>query len=101
MTNANGLSEAERTDLCTAMSKGGWQSVYALVERIVAARESAAATRARAEGAAEADRLRAGIWALGESIYGEEGVEHNEGCEGEPDCLACIVADLRALLGGA
>lgn len=73
----------------------GFADLYAAeFDRAVAA----AATRARAEGAAEADRLRAGIWALGESIYGEEGVEHNEGCEGEPDCLACIVADLRALL---
>ena len=40
------------------------------------------------------------IWALGESIHGDEGVEHNEGCEGEPDCLACILADLRAVLDG-
>lgn len=48
--------------------------------------------RARAESAEAAhEALRAGIWALGESIHGDEG---------EPTCFACILADLRALLAG-
>lgn len=39
------------------------------------------------------------ITALADSIHGDSGGEHNSGCEGEPDCFACIEADLRRLAG--
>lgn len=47
---------------------------------------------------AEIRRLREGIERLADTIHGDSGWEHSGGCEGEPDCLACIEADLRALL---
>lgn len=34
---------------------------------------------------------------LADSIDGDSGWEHNSGCEGEPDCFACIVLDLRRI----
>lgn len=49
---------------------------------------------ARAEVAA----LRERVEALADSIHGDAGWEHDGGCEGEPDCLACIEAELRAAL---
>ena len=42
-------------------------------------------------------RLVEGIKSLADSIHGDSGWEHNAGCEGEPDCFACIEADLRHL----
>lgn len=43
-------------------------------------------------------RLRAGVETVADAIRGDSGNGHNSGCEGEPDCLACIELDLRALL---
>jgi hypothetical protein len=45
----------------------------------------------------EIARLRAAVERLADTIEGDSGVAHNYGCAGEPDCLACIVGDLRAL----
>lgn len=47
---------------------------------------------------AEHDRLREGIERLADTIHGDDGWEHNDGCVGEPDCFACIELDLRVLL---
>lgn len=57
-----------------------------------------AAERVLADRDAAIKALRAGIWELGELIHGDEGVEHVEGCQGEPTCFACILDSLRALL---
>jgi hypothetical protein len=43
----------------------------------------------------------AAIERLADSIHGDSGWAHNSGCEGEPDCLACIELDLRAILTAA
>lgn len=61
-TASNGLTEAERETLLDCRSPGALDHAlipdvtFAAVERIVAAREAAAATRARAEGAEQALR---------------------------------------------
>jgi len=57
--------------------------------------------QALAEQQAEIRRLRDGIEALADTIDGDDGVAHNYGCEGEPTCLACIVADLRLIASGS
>jgi hypothetical protein len=52
----------------------------------------------------ETENLRAMLAAverLADSIHGDSGWEHNSGCEGEPDCFACIELDLRAILTAA
>lgn len=94
-------AESAEDDLVSAEGeREHWKRVAGSV------REQAEGQQARAESAEAAheaekaahERLRAGIWALGESIHGDEGVEHVEGCEGEPTCFACILAELRALL---
>lgn len=50
-------------------------------------------------GAAEARlaNVKAEVTRLADSIHGDSGWEHNSGCEGEPDCFACIVLDLRRI----
>jgi hypothetical protein len=54
--------------------------------------------QAEAQSVAREKALRERVERLADSIEGDSGVAHNYGCQGEPDCLACIVADLRALL---
>lgn len=49
---------------------------------------------------AQADRLARvaeSVDSLADSIHGDSGWEHSGGCEGEPDCFACIVLDLRRI----
>lgn len=95
----------------------GARAVAAFVERIVAARVAAAerdaefitserdaenlrALRAEAEVSALRERLtrvRAGVTRTADSIHGDSGWAHNSGCEGEPDCFACIELDLRRI----
>jgi hypothetical protein len=90
------LTEAERDEVIRAGYRVSsiTDQQWAAIERIVGARVQQAES--------ERNALRARIWALGESIYGDdgEGAEHDEGCVGAPDCLACILNDLRAGLGG-
>lgn len=76
----------------------GWQYDQAEARAEAAERDRDEARRELADLRAKVAETRAGIWRLGESIHGDEGVEHVEGCEGEPTCFACILADLRALL---
>jgi hypothetical protein len=64
-------------------------------EFIAAAREAVPALLA------DNQRLRDGIEALADTVDGDDGVAHNYGCEGEPTCLACIVADLRLIASGS
>lgn len=64
----------------------------------VARAEAAEARAAAADRVIE--QVRARIAGLADTIHGDDGWEHNAGCEGEPTSYACILDTLRSLLGG-
>jgi hypothetical protein len=67
--------------------------LLASVARIKAEARAAGA----ADLAAKITALAGRVSAIADSIHGDSGWEHNSGCEGEPDCFACIELDLRAV----
>lgn len=102
------LSPSEQTMVRSGRMDGSPVGVVAVVEHLLGERIegndrmhralSQAKDRANLRQEAEIRRLREGIERLADSIHGDVGWEHNGGCEGEPDCFACIEADLRGLL---
>jgi len=77
-----------------------WDSLLARAEKAEAERLEYALDIMQAHEI-ENRRLRDGIETLADTVDGDEGVAHNYGCEGEPTCLACIVADLRLIASGS
>ena len=95
-TERTTLANEEVALLSELFDVSRFTALTGLIEQIVSEREKAL----RAQIGAEVEAYAAATVELADTIDGDNGVEHNEGCEGEPTCLACIVLDLRRITRG-